>query len=115
MTPQRAIIALSFVVLGFSFACPGVFFCLGAFAAGIHVYRRYIGKHGVAGRPRLIIRERVALTPKATLMVVSLDGKEFLVASGSEKVTLLPSHALSTAHFGDSLNDVCDEVEAFNA
>lgn len=92
-----------------------LFFCLGAFAAGIHLYRRYMGKHGVAGRRRLIIRERVALTPKATLMVVSLDGKEFLVASGTEKVTLLPSHALSAAHFGDSLSEVCDEVEAFNA
>jgi len=91
-----------------------LFFCLGLFAAGIQVYRKYIAKQGGSIRRRLIILERVALTQKASLMVVSLDGKEFLVASGSEKVTMLPAQALSTPVFTESLHEACEEVGAYD-
>lgn len=91
-----------------------LFFCLGLFAAGVQLYRKYVIKQGGSMRRRLMVIERVALTQKASLMVVSLDGKEFLVASGSEKVTMLPSQALSTPVFTDSLNEACEEVETYD-
>ncbi len=91
-----------------------LFFCLGLFAAGVQLYRKYVTKQGGSVRRRMVILERVALTQKASLMVVSLDGKEFLVASGSEKVTMLPTQTLSTPVFTDSLNEACEEVGAYD-
>lgn len=93
----------------------GLFLCLGLFAAGIHMYRRYVAKHGIGGKRRLTIRERLPISPKASLLVVALDGKEFLVSTGSDRVTVIPSHALAVNDFSDSFTEACEDSEAFNA
>lgn len=92
----------------------GLFLCLGVFAAGVHVYRRYAAAHGLAGRRRLVVRERLPLSGKAALMLVAFDGREFLVASGSERVSLISSPPTSGLEFGDSLSELCDDSEVFD-
>lgn len=93
----------------------GLFLCLGLFALGVHVFRRYAAKHGTGTKRRLVIRERLPISPKASLLVVALDGKEFLVSTGSDRVTFASTHNLATNDFSVSLSEACAESEAFNA
>jgi hypothetical protein len=44
-----------------------------------------------------------------------LDGKEFVVASGSEHVTLVPTNAITAVSFSESLDDETRREEVFNA
>lgn len=92
----------------------GLFLCLGVFAIGIRVLKRYGARQGSARR-RIEIRERVALSPKASLTLVSIDNKEFLVASGSESVSILPTRSVPPGLFAESLDEAADEAEVFNA
>lgn len=92
-----------------------LFFCLGVFAGGIHLYRRFATKGGGGSKRRLVVRERLALSSKSSLTLVSLDGKEFVVASGSEHVTLIPTNAITANSFSEALTEETELEEVFNA
>jgi flagellar biogenesis protein FliO len=76
-----------------------LFFCLGVFAGGVHLYRKFGTKSGASSKRRMMVRERLSLSSKSALILVSLDGKEFIVASGSEHVTLVPTNTNMAASF----------------
>jgi flagellar biogenesis protein FliO len=83
--------------------------CLGVFAAGIHLYRRY---GGVAVRPaarRMSVVERLAVTHKSALYLVSLDGKEFLVTSGPDNLRIAAAPAAAQVSFDESLAVACQD------
>jgi len=92
-----------------------LFFCLGVFAGGVHLYRRCATKAGGLSKRRMVVRERLALSSKSSLVLVSLDGKEFVVASGSENVTLVPTNTITAASFSESLDEESGQDEVFNA
>lgn len=92
-----------------------LFFCLGVFAGGIHLYRRFAAKGVGSSKRRLVVRERLALSSKSSLALVSLDGKEFVVASGSEHVTLVPTNAITANSFSEALTEETELEEVFNA
>jgi flagellar biogenesis protein FliO len=92
----------------------GLFLCLGVFAIVVRLLKRH-SSHTGAGRRRIEIRERVALSSKSALTLIAIDNKEFLVASGSESVNILPTHAVPAGLFAESLDEVVDGAEAFNA
>lgn len=92
----------------------GLFLCLGVFALGVRLFKRHSSRTST-GRRRIEVRERVALSPKASLTLVAIDNKEFLVASGSDSVSILPTRAIPPGLFDESLDRVADEIEAFNA
>jgi flagellar biogenesis protein FliO len=92
----------------------GLFLCLGVFAVVVRLLKRHGARSG-AGRRRIEVRERIALSSKASLTLVAIDNKEFLVASGSESVSILPTRAIPPGLFAESLDEVTHEVEAFNA
>jgi flagellar biogenesis protein FliO len=92
----------------------GLFLCLGVFAIIVRLLKRHASRSGT-GRRRLEIRERVALSSKASLTLVAIDNREFLVASGSESVSILPTRVVPPGLFDESLDEVADEAEAFNA
>ncbi len=92
-----------------------LFFCLGIFAGGVHLYRRFGNKVGSASKRRMIVRERLSLSSKSALMLVSLDGREFIVASGSEHVNLVPTNTIMAASFSESLEDETAREGVFNA
>ena len=92
-----------------------LFFCLGVFAGGIHLYRRVATKAGVVSKRRMVVRERLAISSKSSLVLVSLDGKEFVVASGAENVTLVPTNVITSNSFSESLKEEAEREEVFNA
>lgn len=92
-----------------------LFFCLGVFAGGIHLYRKFALKAVGTSKRRMVVRERLALSSKSSLVLVSLDGKEFVVASGSENVTLVPTNAITASAFSESLDEESEREEVFNA
>jgi hypothetical protein len=63
----------------------------------------------------MMVRERLSLSSKSALILVSLDGKEFIVASGSEHVTLVPTNTIMAASFSESLDVETAREEVFNA
>lgn len=89
-------------------------FCLGIFAGGIQLYRRYAGVSRIGSRRRLAVHEKLPLTSKSSLLLVSLDGREFLVSSGSDRVHFIPTPKVSDLEFGDSLDDACGQSEVFD-
>jgi flagellar biogenesis protein FliO len=92
----------------------GLFLCLGVFALGMRLVKRHSSRTST-GRRRIEVRERVALSPKASLTLISIDNKEFLVASGSDSVSILPTRSIPPGLFDESLDRAGDEMEAFNA
>jgi flagellar biogenesis protein FliO len=91
----------------------GLLLCLGVFAVGI----RYMKRHnlGTHSRPRRMeIRERMALSSKASLTLITIDSKEFLVATSSDSVSIIPTHTARLDLFATSLEEA-DEKEIFNA
>ncbi len=92
----------------------GLFLCLGVFAIVVRLLKRH-GVRSGTGRRRIEVKERIALSSKASLTLVAIDNKEFLVASGSESVSILPTRAIPPGLFAESLDEVAHEEEAFNA
>lgn len=95
--------------------------CLGVFAGGMHLYRRYGGTGLRATSRRLKIIERIAITTKSAVTLIALDGKEFLVTSGPESMTIIAapmsgneasrSEAGGDRGFDESLAIACQETE----
>jgi flagellar biogenesis protein FliO len=92
-----------------------LFFCLGVFAGGVHLYRKFGSRVGTSSKRRMIVRERLSLSSKSALVLVSLDGKEFVVASGSEHVTIVPTNTIMATSFSESLEQETSPEEVFNA
>jgi flagellar biogenesis protein FliO len=93
----------------------GLFLCVGVFGGAIHVYKRYVLKSSVGMRRRLTVLERVAVSQKGSILLVSLDGKEFVVATGADKPRIVSPTREEPAYFGDSLDEACGAQETFNA
>jgi flagellar biogenesis protein FliO len=90
-------------------------FCLGLFAAGIHLYRKYGGVTARPGARRMAVLERLAVTHKSAVYLVSLDGKEFLLTSGPDNLRIVSAPTSSSATFDESLAAACQDVEVGNA
>lgn len=93
----------------------GFLLCLGVFAGGIYLYRRYgaVGIRGVSRR--LMIIERMPITAKSAVTLVSLDGKEFIVTSGPDNLRVVPTHAVGKDTFDESLALACNDSEVCDA
>jgi flagellar biogenesis protein FliO len=88
----------------------GLLFCLGLFAGGVQLYRRFcLGVSGGATQRRLRIIERVPLTQKGSLLLVALDGREFVLATGPDATSLVFSQPRNPCFdeelLDNSLND----------
>lgn len=93
----------------------GLFLCLGMFGCGIHVYRRYVLPRTGCTQRRLQLVERLQISQKSALVLVKLDGKEFIMSTGAESSRLVP---LASAHeelFDEALNGACQDVGEYNA
>ncbi len=93
----------------------GLFLCLGVFAFGVRMFKKYTAGTQVASRRRIEIRERVQLSSKSSLLLVAVDNREFLVARGSETVQIVPNQSGTAELFAESLDGISNENEAFNA
>jgi len=72
----------------------GLAFCVGIFLIGSWAFRRFAPKRFVAspsGR-RMKIVERLAISNRASLALVEIDGREVLVSLGSEGAQMLALH-----------------------
>jgi flagellar biogenesis protein FliO len=93
----------------------GLLLCLALLAAGLKVYQRFNPTATVGRARRLEVKERVAISSKASLTLVSLDGREFLVASGSEAVSVIPTRTKADDVFDQSLAEIYKEGEVCDA
>lgn len=93
----------------------GLLLCLGFLAAGVKLYQRFNPAAVVGRARRLEVRERVAISSKSSLTLVALDGKEFLVASGSDAVTIIPTKSKADDLFDQSLGEIYKEGEVCDA
>jgi flagellar biogenesis protein FliO len=93
----------------------GLLLCLGVFALGMRLMQKQGLKRRQGSQRRLEILEKIAISPKSSIALVALDNKEFLVASGSDAVQILPTNAITSRTFAESLHEIGEESEAFNA
>ena len=93
----------------------GLFFCIGIFGFGVHLFKRYgLPRAGVDKR-RLHIIERVSLTAKSSLLLVKLDGREFLLTAGAEQSRLISLPREEVGVFTEDLDEACGDLGALNA
>ena len=72
----------------------GLFLCMGVFGGGIHLYKKFIAKTSGGLRRRMTVIERLPVGQKSSLVLVALDGREFLIATGPDATTVLnPAHS----------------------
>jgi len=90
-------------------------FCLGVLAFGVRVAKRFSGTTGTAKRRRIEVREKAPLSSKAALYLIAVDNREYLVASGSDAVSITPTNSLTTPLFAESLDEVYQESGEANA
>ncbi len=93
----------------------GLFLCIGAFTGGIHLYRKFLLKAPAGARRRLAVLERVAVSQKGSIALVSVDGKEFLVTSGADSPRIVPVSEARPEVFEESLSAAYTTGEQFNA
>lgn len=93
----------------------GLFLCVGLFGAAIHVYKRYVLKGRVGTGRRLSVVERVPVSSKGSLLLLSLDGREFVVATGSDAPRIVSVPGDRKDNFAASLEEAFGEEESFNA
>jgi flagellar biogenesis protein FliO len=92
----------------------GLFLCLGLLGAGVHVYKRYVLPRSLSSQRRLQVVERLQISPKSALVLVKLDGKEFVMTTGSESTRLVPLQSRSEELFEDTLSSACNDVGEYN-
>jgi flagellar biogenesis protein FliO len=84
----------------------GLLLCLGVFAGGIHLVRRFMPQAARTGkRRRLELREKLHISSKMSATLISVDNREFLIATSGDSVTVVPTYSLNTGSFVDSLED----------
>jgi flagellar biogenesis protein FliO len=93
----------------------GLCFCLGLLAVGVRVMKKYTACQGPTRRRRIEIREKVALSGKASLFLVAVDNREYLVASGSDSTSITETHSVTTPLFAESLAELCEEPGELHA
>lgn len=93
----------------------GLFLCVGLFGFGIHLYKRYLLPRSLSSDRRLRVVERLQLTQKSSLLLVTLDGKEFLLSTGAEQSRLITPPKAGEEFFDESLSTACADVGEFNA
>ncbi len=93
----------------------GFLFCLGLFGAGIHVYKRYFMQSCGKVERRLKILERLPVSAKNSLILLELDGRELLLATGPDSPKMLISFSKSEVSFDDTLLDEAVIGDEFNA
>lgn len=93
----------------------GLFLCIGVFGFGIHLYKRHVIPRTGADKRRLQVIERLPLSPKSALLLVRLDGREFLLTSGAEQSRLISLPREQDGVFAEALESACGEVGEFNA
>jgi flagellar biogenesis protein FliO len=86
-----------------------LFFCLGIFAVGVKLARRFAPTPMTSRRRRLEIREKISLNSKSAIFLIAVDNREYLVTSGSEHTSIQPAHSITTPIFSESLDELCDE------
>ena len=92
----------------------GLFLCLGLLGAGVHVYKRYVLPRSLSSQRRMQVVERLQISPKSALVLVKLDGKEFVMTTGSERTRLVPLQSRSEEVFEDTLSSACNDVGEYN-
>jgi flagellar biogenesis protein FliO len=105
--PSRASSTLTMVA--------GLSFCLGVFALGMRITKRFTKTSGAGRRRRLEVRERLSLTSKTTLFLVAIDNREYLIANGSDSVSVTPTNSMTTPLFSESLEELCDDPKEIHA
>jgi flagellar biogenesis protein FliO len=93
----------------------GLCFCLGVFAVAVRFLRRYQSAGGTARRRRIEVREKMALSSKASVFLIAVDNREYLIAQGSDSVSVTPTNSLTTPLFTESLDEVCAEMGELHA
>lgn len=93
----------------------GLLLCLGLFAGGIHLLKRY-APHSKrrSNRRRLELREKLHISSKMTATLIAVDNREFLIATAGDSVTVVPTYSLNTGSFEDSLEDAYRASEVRN-
>jgi flagellar biogenesis protein FliO len=87
----------------------GLLFCLGVFGGGVHLYRRFVAPVSQSGKRRMRVIERLPLTQKSTLVMVSCDGREILLTVGSETARVVQGQIPSSYNrelFEESIADM---------
>jgi flagellar biogenesis protein FliO len=95
----------------------GLALCLGVFFIGSWVVKRYGPQAGTATNRRIRVVERTTLTPKTALCLIEVDGKQVLLATGSDLVQVLMKDGVvseqgadqATKGFDESLEVLCAE------
>jgi hypothetical protein len=59
--------------------------------------------------------ERLQLSTKSALLLVKLDGKEFVMTTGSESARLVHVQSRDEVLFEETLSSACHDVGAYNA
>jgi flagellar biogenesis protein FliO len=77
----------------------GLLFCLGVFGAGIHISRKYGFAQPKGSKRRMKVIEKMQLTQKSSLLLVSCDGRELLLTVGPDQARLLQSQLSSNREF----------------
>ena len=86
-----------------------LFFCLGVFAIGVRLARRFTPTPKTSRKRRIEIREKLSLNSKSAIFLIAVDNREYLVTSGSEQTSMLPAHSVTTAMFSESLDEIYEE------
>jgi flagellar biogenesis protein FliO len=86
-----------------------LFFCLCVFAVGVRIARKFSPVQKTSRQRRIEVREKVALNSKAAVYLIAVDNREYLIASGSESVSMLPTHSVTTPLFAESLDEIYDD------
>lgn len=92
----------------------GLFLCFGVLGFGLHLYKRYVLPRSFSAQRRLHIVERLQLSQKSALVLVKLDGKEFLMTTGSESTRLISPPHKTEEIFEETLSSACNEVGEYN-
>jgi flagellar biogenesis protein FliO len=85
-------------------------FCLGVFAVGVRFLRRFSAGAGPMRRRRIEVREKMALSSKASLFLIAVDNREYLIAQGSDSVSVTPTHSITTPLFAESMDEICADI-----
>lgn len=92
----------------------GLFLCFGVLGFGIHVYKRHVLPRTLSSARRLQVIERIPLSQKSALVLVKLDGKEFLMSTGAESSRLVPLSQRQEDLFDETLANACNDVGEYN-
>jgi flagellar biogenesis protein FliO len=93
----------------------GLCFCLGVFALGMRISKRFMKSAGASRKRRMEIRERLSLSSKTTLFLVAVDNREYLIANGSDAVSVTPTNSMTTPLFSESLDEFCGDSKELHA